>query len=39
MRKFVDKLREAPLLELSASAMFLCASVLCVVLIVKLVML
>lgn len=36
---FIEKLKSAPILELSASAMFLCASVLCVVLIVKLVML
>lgn len=39
MKKFIDKVSEAPLLELSASLMFTAATVLCVVLIVKLVML
>lgn len=39
MKKFVDKVREAPLLELSASLMFTAAAVLCVVLMIKLVML
>lgn len=36
---FIEKLKATPLLELTASAMFVCAAVLCVVLIIKLVML
>lgn len=39
MKKFVDKVSEAPLLELSASLMFTAATVLCVVLMIKLVVL
>lgn len=35
MRRLIEKVREAPLLELSASVMFACAALLCIVMAVK----
>lgn len=35
MKRFIEKVKEAPLLELSASVMFTCAALLCIVMAVK----
>ena len=39
MRRFIEKVKDAPLLELSASVMFACAALLCIVMAVKVVVL
>lgn len=39
MKGLIDKVRDAPLLELSASVMFACAALLCIVMAVKVAML